>query len=67
MGNRGFTIDDLKVIYAYITDPESVEEDSLKNATKKLELVIKESEIRDEYTTKINEVVQQLANLSEEK
>lgn len=59
--------EDLKLIYSYITDPESVEEDSLKNTTKKLELVIKESEIRKEYTAKINEVIQELTDLSEKK
>lgn len=55
---------DIELIYNYLIDPESVEEDTIKLETKKLGLLVKENNIRREYTDKINEVITELDSLN---
>lgn len=55
---------DIELIYNYLIDPESVEEETIKLETKKLGLLVKENNIRREYTNKINEVITELDSLN---
>lgn len=55
---------DIELIYNYLIDPESVEEETIKLETKKLGLLVKENNIRREYTDKINEVITELDSLN---
>ena len=55
---------DIELIYNYLIDPESVEEDTIKLEVEKLGLMVKEMNIRKEYTEKINEVVSELDKLN---
>lgn len=55
---------DIEIIYNYLIDPESVEEETIKLETEKLGLMVKEMKIRKEYTEKINEVVSELDKLN---
>ena len=57
---------DIEIIYNYLIDPESVEEETIKLETQKLGLLIKENKIRREYTDKINEVISELDSLNKE-
>ena len=54
----------IELIYNYLIDPESVEEETIKLETKKLGLLVKENNIRREYTDKINEVITELDSLN---
>lgn len=60
------SIIDIEIIYNYLIDPESVDEETIKLETKKLGLLVKEANIRREYTDKINEVVSELDSLNKE-
>lgn len=60
------SIIDIEVIYNYLIDPESIDEETIKLETKKLGLLVKEANIRREYTDKINEVVSELDSLNKE-
>ena len=55
---------DIELIYNYLMDPESVDEETIKLETKKLGLLVKENNIRREYTDKINEVITELDSLN---
>jgi len=57
---------DIEIIYNYLIDPESVEEETIKLETQKLGLLVKENKIRREYTDKINEVISELDSLNKE-
>lgn len=60
------SIIDIEVIYNYLIDPESIDEETIKLETQKLGLLVKEANIRREYTDKINEVVSELDSLNKE-
>lgn len=57
---------DIEIIYNYLIDSESVEEETIKLETQKLGLLVKENKIRREYTDKINEVISELDSLNKD-